>query len=208
REKGYFDISSDEKPLLHTWSLSIEEQYYFIWPLLLLLFYMVGQAVFKQARKLNQKTAIALTLALVVGGFMFAQQALVSSDADPAQYMMLQTRFSELMEGSFVALLPVGTHQRLNAGLSYLGGVLVLLGLFTLNKDSIFPGYNALLPCLGAACLIHAGPIAERPNPGLNKILSLRLVVWVGLLSYSLYLWHWPVLAYLRYVYGQYELPG
>lgn len=207
KEQGYFAISSDEKPLLHTWSLSIEEQYYFIWPLLLLLFYVLGQITFKQPKKLHQKTAITLTLGLVVAGFAFTQHALASSDATPALYMMLQTRFAELMEGSFVALLPIGIHQRLNAGLSYLGAALIAVGLFALNKDSVFPGYNALLPCLGAACVIYAGRNADHPRPRLNKALSLPFVVWVGLISYSLYLWHWPVLAYMRYIYGQYELP-
>jgi len=207
RDSGYFDIASDEKPLLHMWSLSIEEQYYFIWPLLLLFFYTLGRIVFKQPVRLNQTTTIALTLLLIVAGFVFTQRALVSGAATASLYMVLQTRFSELMIGSCVALLPVSGHKRLSAGLSYLGCALIFLALFSLDKNSVFPGYNALLPCLGAACLIYAGQVPAHRNPIPNKLLSLRLMVAVGLISYSLYLWHWPVLAYMRYVYGQYELP-
>ena len=208
KQIGYFDLSAEEKPLLHMWSLSIEEQYYFMWPVLLLTFYAVGRKFFKQPVALSQKTAVVLTLLLVVGGFIYSQYELTHAESGQSLYMMLQTRFCELMIGSCEALLPAIAYERVRVGMSYLGIGLIVLALFYLDKRSVFPGYNALLPCLGAASLIYAGqgPKQQRPLP--NRLLSIRVIVGVGLISYSLYLWHWPVLAYMRYVYGQYSLPS
>lgn len=207
---GYFDIASDEKPLLHVWSLSIEEQYYFIWPFLLLLFYWVGSRVFKQRRILSQPVAIALTACFIIAGFAYAQIDIVSHPGDIRPYFILQTRFGELMMGAFTALLPF--YDRRPVVLRVLAGAgifLVLSGLLLLDRESLFPGVNALLPCLGAALLIYSGqtPMGRRSVGWVHRLLSMRLMAGIGLLSYSLYLWHWPILAYMRYVYGRYELP-
>lgn len=91
KDKGYFDISAYEKPMLHVWSLSIEEQYYFVWPLLLLLFYSVGHLVFRQEKRLSQPVAIVLTLALVIAGFVYAQGALLANPGARELYFVLQT---------------------------------------------------------------------------------------------------------------------
>ncbi|TFL14232.1 acyltransferase [Pusillimonas caeni] len=206
RDKGYFDISADEKPMLHVWSLSIEEQYYFIWPLLLLLLYAVGHFIFRQRRRLSQPATLVLTLALIVMGFAYAQTALIANPGAAGLYFVLQTRFGELMIGSFVALIPLYRNRVALRALAYAGGILIFLGMATLSKDSLFPGLNALYPCLGAAFLIYSGQ--ERGGLTLlHKALGMPAMAFIGLLSYSLYLWHWPILAYMRYVYGSYALP-
>lgn len=211
REQGYFDISSDEKPLLHTWSLSIEEQYYFIWPLLLFCFYYVGVRVFGQRRALNQRTAIVLTGCLIIAGVVFSQKALLAYPGQIKWYFVLQTRFSELMIGALAAILPFNDRRTwLLRGLAYAGAVLVGLGLFLLTRDSPFPGVNALLPCVGAALLIYSaqgGGMAPGRLTWMHRLLGSRVTATIGLLSYSMYLWHWPILAYMRYVYGSYALP-
>lgn len=207
RDKGYFDISADEKPLLHIWSLSVEEQYYFVWPLLLLIFYTIGHLIFRQARRLGQPAAVILTSAFALVGYVYAQHLLTKSPAATDLYFLIQTRFSELMTGSMVALLPLCDKTWVRRVLSYAGVGLLLAGLVMLSKDSIFPGYNALLPCLGAAMLIYAGQGGESGRTWIQRALSLRAMTIVGLGSYSIYLWHWPVLAYMRYVYGSYRLP-
>lgn len=207
---GYFDITSDEKPLLHVWSLSIEEQYYFIWPLLLLLFYWVGVRVFKQRKILSQPVAIVLTACFIIAGFAYAQIDLLRHPGDIRPYFILQTRFGELMIGAITALLPFYDRRPMMLRLLACAGmVLVLLGLFLLDKESLFPGVNALLPCVGAALLIYSGQtsVGRQSIGWVHRLLSMRLMAGIGLLSYSLYLWHWPILAYMRYVYGRYELP-
>ncbi|HLU16100.1 MAG TPA: acyltransferase, partial [Burkholderiaceae bacterium] len=208
KDQGYFDISADEKPMLHIWSLSIEEQYYFIWPLLLLLFYATGHVVFKQSKKISQPVAIAFTSIFIVVGFAYTQHALQSNPGATKYYFILQTRFSELMIGSLVALLPLLRSKALLRLFAYAGLALVLSGFVVLNKHSLFPGLNALLPCVGAALLIYSGQYKGPTLTLVHKALGLRAIASIGLLSYSIYLWHWPILAYMRYVYGSYSLPG
>lgn len=207
KDKGYFDISADEKPMLHIWSLSIEEQYYFVWPMLLLLFYAVGHGLFRQRKRLGQPVTLVMTFFLIVVGFVFTQNALVANSASTKLYFILQTRFSELMVGSLIALVPFYRYKLALRVMGYVGGLLIVLGLTTLNKDSTFPGYNALFPTIGAALLIYSGQDAADQRTPLHKLLGIRLLATVGLLSYSIYLWHWPILAYMRYVYGSYSLP-
>lgn len=207
KDKGYFDISADEKPMLHIWSLSIEEQYYFIWPLLLLLFYAVGHLVFRQTKRLGQPATIVLTGLLIVAGFVYAQHALATNPGSTKLYFVLQTRFSELMVGSLIALLPLYRNLIVLRIAAYCGAALICLGLATLTKDSLFPGFNALYPCLGAALLIYSGQEGDGRLTIMHRALALPMMAFIGLLSYSLYLWHWPILAYMRYVYGSYHLP-
>ncbi|WP_158590363.1 acyltransferase family protein [Noviherbaspirillum cavernae] len=207
KSQGYFDLSSEEKPLLHLWSLSVEEQYYFIWPLLLVLLYATGRRLSGQAPQ--QKLIIGITAALTVAGFVFTQHAIETHAAKERLYFLLHARFGELMIGSLTAMLPPLPRDRKTLAnvLAVCGMSGLLLALFAIDRHDAFPGYNALLPCLSAALLLHSGQSAHGEGTIASRMLGSRALVQIGLLSYSIYLWHWPILAFMRYVYGRYALP-
>jgi peptidoglycan/LPS O-acetylase OafA/YrhL len=192
-ESGYFDNAVVTKPLLHLWSLGIEEQFYIFWPLLL---------IFLWKKELNIKWFIIVICLL---SFVFnLHQTSVNPTA--AFYSPL-TRFWELLMGSLIALW----HQRdsyannrlisqsSKNSLSFLGIFLILCALFFIDKDRAFPGAWALLPVLGTALVVLAGP-----SGWINRIfLSNRVMVGIGLISYPLYLWHWPLLSFARILENQ-----
>lgn len=207
-EAGYFDNSAETKPLLHLWSLGVEEQFYIIWPLLLWL-----------AWKLRFNT---LTVILAFTMISFALNVLGIRRDIVASFYLPHTRFWELLCGSLLAwfsihktdafgasvsdigrrladLLPRGGSVRravLPDLISVMGMLLLLYGFRNINKNSGFPGWWALLPVIGAVLVISAGPSAW-----LNRvILSSRVAVWFGLISFPLYLWHWPLLSFARIV--------
>jgi peptidoglycan/LPS O-acetylase OafA/YrhL len=180
-ESGYFDNSAATKPLLHLWSLGIEEQFYIIWPLLL---------VFVWKRKWS---FVAITA--IVAVISFALNICTINKYPTAAYYLPAPRFWELMIGGLLAY--IGLHKpHLNEKhkntQSILGFILIILGLVLINKERAFPGWWALLPALGTFLLISAGP-----KTWLNRhVLSSKLLVWIGLISYPLYLWHWPLLSF------------
>lgn len=204
-ESGYFDNTAHTKPLLHLWSLGIEEQFYILWPLLLWL-----------ASKLRF-SLFALTLILAALSF-YLNVTGIKSDA-VASFYSPQTRIWELLIGSGLAwcalykkdgLADVArfvdkccrredtivdqarVRTRMANVLSCLGFILLLYSLIRFNRDLQFPGKWALIPVLGTALILAAGPFAW-----LNiKILSNKVLVWFGLISYPLYLWHWPLLSF------------
>ena len=189
----YFAPDKSEMPLLHTWSLAVEEQYYFIWPLLMLLLV-----------KLRKRQMLAITALIGVTSFIFATIFAMNSDTSSWNYYQLPSRMGELMIGSMLAITrPAVKYANVMAAL---GMGLIVASFLMLSDKSVFPGYNALWPCLGTALLIYSGS-ANEPRPLINRLLSLRPVVFVGLLSYSLYLWHWPILSYTRYVMMNNDLP-
>lgn len=188
-ESGYFDTNAETKVLLHLWSLGIEEQFYLVWPLLLFSF---------GVKRVRLILFGGIGVSFVLGLVMVRDHA-VGAFYNPA------TRFWELFAGGLLAHLDLehgAAMTRLRErpatrnAMSIAGALLVAAGLVFLDKNQPFPGWRALLPVAGAFLLIAAGPAAV-----VNRfVLSNRLAVWIGLISYPLYLWHWPALAFARIV--------
>lgn len=209
QESGYFDTASNTKPLLHLWSLGIEEQFYIVWPIIL-------WAACK--RKIN-----LLTIATLICAASFYLNLIGISKNPTATFYSPQTRFWELLCGSILAWitlykkneyfhitlrirswlnLPANPYNSKNNGdtlttiTSALGLLLLILGFCTIHEKIGFPGNWAVVPVLSAVLIISAGP-----NALFNRtILSNRIIVWFGLISFPLYLWHWPLLTFARIV--------
>lgn len=214
-EAGYFDNASETKPLLHLWSLGIEEQFYIVWPLLLWLSWK---------RKFN---ILTVTIFVATCSFVLSIWG-VKHDAISAFYLP-QTRFWELLSGSVLAWFVlykqnsfsnvgnkvnswlfriVYSKHKINDGktlanaLSLIGVFLLVLGFHRIGKELSFPGALALVPVLGTVLIISAGA-----ESWFNRLfLSHRVLVWFGLISFPLYLWHWPLLTFARII--ESELPN
>lgn len=183
---SYFASNSTEAPLLHTWSLGVEEQFYLLWPVLLLVLY----------RWFRSYLVVLLVLAFIASLLV---SELGSRVAVSAAYYLMPTRFFELMFGGllyiFVRRFPPS--NEIYSVICFVIGITVLSGsLYWIKTTSSFPGFTALWPCLGAALIIWSGEKATK----FHRILIFKPIVFVGLLSYSLYLWHWPVISYLNYI--------
>jgi peptidoglycan/LPS O-acetylase OafA/YrhL len=183
---NYFTLSPDAQPFLHCWSLSVEEQFYMLFPVTLLFLYLKAN---------KYKTLI---LSILCGISLLACIALTQSKPQWAFYL-LPTRAWELLAGSILANISErqpASHRKLWESLSLTGLVLIFASLFVINERSVFPGYLAILPVLGTVCFI--GP--HRVSGGLGEtILSWRPMVLIGQMSYSLYLWHWPIFSFVDY---------
>lgn len=202
-ESGYFDVDAASKPLRHLWSLGVEEQYYLIWPAALFL-----------CRR-SRRSTVALVAALGVSSFAFN---LYFTNADRAMaYYLPLTRFWELMVGGGLAYLV--RHRGGRGGIlgrwnslqqepkfgatiagakALLGAAAIVISQLLINEQRAFPGWWALLVCAGAALIIWAGS-----DTWINRrILGSRPLVWIGLISYPLYLWHWPLLSFGNIISG------
>ncbi|MFA7305904.1 MAG: acyltransferase family protein [Hyphomicrobium sp.] len=179
---GYFDPAAATQPLLHTWSLGVEEQFYVAFPLLLSLAYRFGQ----KGVSIFVCGALAVSLTLSI--------ALTPGDPRSA-YFLIHTRAWELLLGSVVALglvsAPAQTWQREIA--SALGLLAIAAAVIFFSEKTPFPGYAALLPCVGTALIIWAGG-----GTRIARGLSFPPFVFVGPISYSLYLWHWPLIVFAK----------
>tara|TARA_R110000868_G_scaffold221493_2_gene473141 strand:+ start:23071 stop:24597 length:1527 start_codon:yes stop_codon:yes gene_type:complete len=188
-EIGYFDTAAQFKPLLHTWSLAVEEQFYLIWPTMLLLLLRFGKAVLP----------VCLILLLISLG---AAELWIGRDPSAAYYL-LPFRAFELLTGAALALLmadkspdyrDLTTGPALQSTLACVGLALILGSYFLLSETSRLPGALSLLPFIGTVLIIVYG--ASGP---VGRFLTWRPIVWIGLISYSLYLVHWPLVVYLTY---------
>jgi peptidoglycan/LPS O-acetylase OafA/YrhL len=185
----YFAGPSHLKPLLHTWSLAVEEQFYIVFPVMLM-----ALARFARARFLMWLVPITL-LSLMI--------SIWATDAKPvAAFYLLPARLWELMVGALLALgaIPAIRRAGLREAAGFGGMVLIILSIALYSSAVSFPGLAALIPCLGAALVIHAGTSGSNL---MSRILGVRPLVVVGLMSYSLYLWHWPLLAFARQARGE-----
>jgi peptidoglycan/LPS O-acetylase OafA/YrhL len=190
-EAGYFDAPSDLKPLLHLWSLGIEEQFYICWPLMLWLLW-------------KPRWHVKALAALTAASFLI-NIATVRSHPSAAFFLP----FGRIWELSLGALLACVQHPhdtpaagallgkttaRASDALSIVGLLMIVVAVFAFSKQTVYPGWRALVPTVGAVLLIACGPSAL-----VNRhLLSRRLVVFIGLISYPLYLWHWPLFTFVR----------
>ncbi len=185
RESGYFAAATELKPLLHTWSLAIEEQFYVVLPLVIMAVWRFG------LRPLTALLVIVATASLGLAEWASFKGIVV------ANFYLMPTRAWELLIGALVGIwllqrpAPVG---RAAAAASVLGLGLILYGVFRFDRSTPFPGLLALVPTLGTALVILCG---SAPG-GARRLLSLRPVVAIGLISYSAYLWHQPLYAFAR----------
>jgi peptidoglycan/LPS O-acetylase OafA/YrhL len=185
REVGYFNGASELKPLLHTWSLAVEEQFYIFFPLYL----------WAVSKKLRQPAIVKLTAALALASLALATWATWRNPK--AAFFLAPHRANELLLGALIALdaLRAPSGQRSRDLLSLAGLALILGSVVGYSDTTRFPGLTALLPCLGAGAIIHAG---KEGRSLVGRWLATRPLVSIGLVSYSLYLWHWPILALAR----------
>ncbi|MET3132139.1 peptidoglycan/LPS O-acetylase OafA/YrhL [Oxalobacteraceae bacterium GrIS 1.11] len=187
-ETGYFDNASTTKPLLHLWSLGVEEQFYLVWPLLLWLLF---------SKRLNFLWPMAVIFCLSM-----ATNVITVETNPSAAFFSPVTRFWELMAGGIAAYLQLHHRewpQKWKQVSSWSGAIALVLAFSLIKPQYLFPGWWAILPVAGTFLLIMAGP-----NPIVNRrFLSNKLAVWIGLISYPLYLWHWPLLSYGNIIYGE-----
>jgi len=189
REAGYFDNAADTKPMLHLWSLAIEEQFYLAWPLVLMFF------------KRLPRWLLPVLVVLLLSSFAYSLSLVFKGNLDLDFYSPL-SRSWELFLGASLAFgmsrqVAVSIPSRNMAG--YVGLILVVMSACFLDKSMPFPGYWALPPTLGAALILFAGM-----QSNLNRVLlASRPLVSIGLISYPLYLWHWPLLSFARILESQ-----
>lgn len=198
-EAGDYFSQVASHPLLHMWSLAVEEQFYVIFPLVLLLF----------SRSIVRRPAVLKWVILVFIGISLAVVVvmLMTPKNQRSLFYLMHPRAWELLCGALVAAFPPNWALRrawAREWVTGLGVAGIVLPVWLYSKTTLFPGLAALPPCLGTAAIIWANQRAQADRAGgppswLGRILALRPLVWVGLISYSLYLWHWPVLVFAHH---------
>lgn len=187
-KSGYFAAPAATEPLLHTWSLAVEEQFYILFPVFMILI-----------AKTEKTTKKLLLIGSLVLSFVFS--AYTVNVASAFAFYWPISRAWEFLLGSLLALdVPSGVQSSsVRCGVSFTGLSLIAFSFIAYTPNTLFPGFAALAPCLGTLLVIWA----ERPALTVaGKLLSFKPLTWIGLISYSLYLWHWPLIVFARYVLG------
>ncbi|WP_158971902.1 acyltransferase family protein [Chachezhania sediminis] len=190
QQSGYFDTAAELKPLLHTWSLAVEEQYYIFFPVLLFLLWRMGRRV-----------VTAALAVLFLASLALAQWGVVYKPS--AAFFLLPTRTWELLVGSFCAVYltrhPMPARSPLTEALSLLGIAMIAASVVFFGPETPTPGLYALVPTLGTALIVFFA----RPETLSGRFLGNRVLVGIGLVSYSAYLWHQPIFAFARQTGGE-----
>lgn len=191
-DTGYFADSSETVPLLHMWSLGVEEQFYLIWPAIMLLTYKFG----------GRRLLIFVAAALAIVSFVIGEHFILTDQS--FAYYMLPSRAGELLFGAILFLVIESVRRRpprwAAECIGLIGLLLIVWSLVFLSEVEGFPGFRSVIPTLGAGLIIASGSFG---GGVVTRLLSVRAAVAIGLVSFSLYLWHWPVMAFYRYLYGQ-----
>ena len=195
QESGYFDTAANLKPLLHLWSLAVEEQFYIFFPLLLILLWK------------RPKIMAPVMGVLLIGTFIL--NVVMSVQNSVSDFFLTPYRAWEFLGGSLLAWwhYDKGHEEEVllyREAFSWVGALLLILGMAFIQKEQPYPGWRALLPVAGTLLLMEGGRSAWVNR----KILSNPAVVWIGLISYPLYLFHWPALSFVHIVKGENPKPG
>jgi peptidoglycan/LPS O-acetylase OafA/YrhL len=185
---NYFGASSNENPILHTWTLAVEMQFYLFLPLLLIFIK-------------NRKVLIFSLVIITIISLVYGTYGIMTNNKGVMYYSLL-SRSSEFFVGVLATLLAIRdkTFVKKNSLiLSLLGTVIVIASAFLIDESSAFPGVLAMIPCVGALLVLVSS------NNTVNDVLANKYLVFIGEISYSVYLWHWPIMAFMRYYYEVYE---
>lgn len=187
KDGGYFETAAELKPLLHTWSLAVEEQYYLFFPIMLILFW-----------KLGKRWTLNLIILLAVLSLILAQ---ISSLYMPVpNFFLLPTRAWELAIGALIVFYfsrknPKPTSFQARQFFSFLGFFLISVSIFTFDRSTPFPSFYSLIPTIGTALIL----LFAQPDTIIGRVLGSKPLVFIGLISYSAYLWHQPIFAFARF---------
>ena len=190
-ESGYFTEATELKPLIHTWSLGVEEQFYIFFPLLVLFIYKINK------KYIFPSIFLILTISLFLSYIYSAPN--IDTELREAAFFLLPTRAWELMLGSILCLSNkhsvINSNGMFNNFMSFIGLLLIFYSILFFGENTPFPGLYALVPTLGAAFIIVFGTNKTYAF----KLLTIKPMIFIGLTSYSIYLWHQPLLAFSRF---------
>jgi peptidoglycan/LPS O-acetylase OafA/YrhL len=193
---GYFDMAAVTKPLLHMWSLAVEEQFYLLAPLTLLA---MTATTAKMKPQNGRRAWIAITFALGIVSFVACVMFTYPYTRPNVSFYIMPTRGWEFILGGAVPAVAAVVHRLpavINQGLAIVGAAAIVLAVFCFDTDMLYPFYWAAVPVVGATLIIVGGLI--EPGNVVARALATRPIVWIGLVSYPWYLWHWPLISFVR----------